>query len=447
MHSSKRFSQPFMQRLKVWFALFVTAVLLVVILPVNAQVKPLGNEVDGFPVMLDGKEVFRVRQGIPDGVSAEERAKVISDRLQQIANDSSVQMDTTLPPNQRSISYTTPSRTDSGVTIIGTNVKDETGTINNRLLVTVRNSDAKSFGVPREQVAEEIATRIDTAIDDYKLNQGRKQLALAIFCGLLLLPLLLLVILKGFLRLRNVAQPQWLNSNRWVKWGIIPFTLLGFLALSLVGFWIGSAVFPETFSANGIINQFQDLTASLLQYLPNLVILIVIAWLVFLAIVITKFIITELGNDAGSPWFDPEWSHPTVTLATLLILAVGCILALPYLPGFGSPTFLGVLVILGLLFVLSSYSIVANAIAGLVLIYSSKWSGLKDDREITLSNSMGQMTMPGRLRKSLFVSQLTFEDGKQIFVPNSMLLNSYVTLQPLPPPTPNPGADATAGQR
>ncbi|MFM7424802.1 MAG: hypothetical protein ACKO7W_07405 [Elainella sp.] len=58
-------------------------------LPALAQ-SPPGNQVDGYPVMLDGNELFRVNQGIAGVVSAEERARVISERLLQVANNSAV---------------------------------------------------------------------------------------------------------------------------------------------------------------------------------------------------------------------------------------------------------------------------------------------------------------------------------------------------------------------
>lgn len=418
------------QRLKVCFALFVLVSLLVQIVPVSAQTKPVGNEVDGFPVVLDGKEVFRVRYGIPEGISAEERAQVISQRLQIIANNPSVKVDKNQPLTERPISFTAPSQVDKGVTIVGTNVQ-EAGEINDKLLVTVRDQDAAKLNISRAQLAQEIATEIDNAVSQYQVKQQRKRTVFTLFGGLLLLLLLALILLKllnRFLKPRGTQQPQWLNSNRWIQWGLIPLTLLGFLTLSIVGFSLGDAGLPNFVS--GTIQLFQSLLKSFIQYLPNLVILIVIACLTWLAIALAKLVITELGKDSRATWFDREWISPTVSLVTILIGAIGCAIALPYLPGFGSPTFLIVMAILGILFVLSAYSIVANAIAGFVLIYSSNWSGLKDDQEIALSTSTGQLITAGKLKKSLFISQLILPGGQQIFVPNSSLLNSYITLQP-----------------
>ncbi|MBF2025941.1 MAG: hypothetical protein IGS48_04130 [Oscillatoriales cyanobacterium C42_A2020_001] len=430
--SRNPFQSSSWQRLTVYFALFILVGLLVHRVPVNAQLKLIGNEVDGFPVVLDGKEVFRVRYGIPEGISAEERAQVISQRLQAIASDSSLKVDTSQPVTERSISFTAPSRVDKGVTLIGANL-EEAGVVNDKLIVTVRDQDAVKLNIPREQFAQDIAIAIDNAVSQYKLKQQRKRNAFMIVGGLLFLLLISLILLKLFNRFfkpRNTQQPQWLNSNRWLQWGLIPLTLLGFLALSMMGLMLENTELSNF--VNSTIQQFQSLLESLIQYLPNLVILTVIACLAWLAIALVKLVITELGKDSRAAWFDQEWISPTVSLATILISAVGCAIALPYLPGFGSPTFLIVMVVLGILFVLSSYSIVANAIAGFVLIYSSNWSGLKDDQEVALSNPMGQLITAGRLKKSLFISQLILPGGQHIFVPNSSLLNSYITLQSPP---------------
>lgn len=78
------------RRLRAWLILSITVVfLMITIHPVQARPSsPVGNQVDGYSVVLDGEILFRVRQGISGIVSAEERAKVINERLIQVANDS-----------------------------------------------------------------------------------------------------------------------------------------------------------------------------------------------------------------------------------------------------------------------------------------------------------------------------------------------------------------------
>lgn len=53
-------------------------VLMLTIVPIAAQEGSVGNLVDGFPVVLNNQTLFRIKQGIPGIVSAEERAEVIT---------------------------------------------------------------------------------------------------------------------------------------------------------------------------------------------------------------------------------------------------------------------------------------------------------------------------------------------------------------------------------
>ncbi|WP_155960404.1 hypothetical protein [Fischerella sp. PCC 9605] len=84
------------RRLQAWFILSITIVFLTLaIYPADAQQSSLlGNQVDGYPIVLDGNILFRVRQGIPGVASAEERANVINDRLTRVANDDSISPET-----------------------------------------------------------------------------------------------------------------------------------------------------------------------------------------------------------------------------------------------------------------------------------------------------------------------------------------------------------------
>ena len=68
--------------------------------------------------------------------------------------------------------------------------------------------------------------------------------------------------------------------------------------------------------------------------------------------------------------FPAEWADPTNTIARVLLIALGVVIAFPYLPASGSPAFAGVSVLMGVVLSLASSSSLSNMIAGLVLTYA-----------------------------------------------------------------------------
>jgi hypothetical protein len=104
MQALLQHSHRLYQRLQIWLILSLTVALLTISLnPVVAQSEiSAGNSVDGYPVVLDGTELFRVRQGIPGVVAAQERANIVNTRLVQIANDESISLETIRVEEQES---------------------------------------------------------------------------------------------------------------------------------------------------------------------------------------------------------------------------------------------------------------------------------------------------------------------------------------------------------
>jgi hypothetical protein len=64
--------------------------------------------------------------------------------------------------------------------------------------------------------------------------------------------------------------------------------------------------------------------------------------------------------------FDPEWAVPTYKLARLAIVALGLIVAYPYIPGSQSAAFKGVSLLLGVVFSLGSSSAISNLVANAI---------------------------------------------------------------------------------
>ena len=165
-----------------------------------------------------------------------------------------------------------------------------------------------------------------------------------------------------------------------------------------------------------IVNRLNQAVAAFVEYLPNLVIIVLIAVLTYYLIQFVNLIITELGRDDAYSWFYPEWVQPTNRLATVLLVIIACILATPYMPGFNSPAFQGIGLLLGALFTLGSSSAVADAIAGIILIY-------------TRAFRLGDIVQIGEIQgevveKSVFVTRILTFRREVITVPNSSVLKS-----------------------
>ena len=118
------------------------------------------------------------------------------------------------------------------------------------------------------------------------------------------------------------------------------------------------------------------------------------------------------------PGFYPEWAEPTFKLALFLIIALALVVALPFLPGFGSPAFQGISVFLGVLLSLGSSAAVANIVARVILIYTRAFR--VGDR-IKINDAIGDI-----VEKSLFVTRIRTIKNVVITIPNGTVLTSQI---------------------
>lgn len=389
----------------------------------NSTVPLEGNQIDGYAVELDGKPIFQVRQGIPGLVSAQERAAIVNERLKAIANDYTI-----APTDIRA--------EDQGEETI---VK-----AGNMVLFTVRQNDIAGLNQPRSQVADKLVQQLQTAVADYRQARTIQSLTR----GVLLTisgTIALLVILKitqhvvAWLRKQiHTAGENGLLGVQFQNFQLLSpqateYVLMGLLQLArvlliLLFFYLYLPFilrqFPSTQGMGDRLNtevytRLQGIGVSFLQYLPNLFILLIIGYITSLMMGLAKLIIRELGRDASYTWFYPEWVVPSIRIANVLILAIAAIIAAPYLPGFNSPSFQGISIFLGALLTLGSSSAVANAIAGIILIYTRAF---RIGDVVRLSGTLGSV-----VEKSLFVTRIQTFKGEIVTIPNNSVLGSEVT--------------------
>jgi hypothetical protein len=124
--------------------------------PAAPEATPKGNVVDGFPVVLDGKTLFLVRVGVPGLVSAEERASVINQRLQKVANDPKISPESIRVEEQ------------DGITVV---------MAGEMVLLTISEADVEAYGESAQALGENTADFLQTAVAQYRearsLRPGR----------------------------------------------------------------------------------------------------------------------------------------------------------------------------------------------------------------------------------------------------------------------------------
>jgi small-conductance mechanosensitive channel len=422
--SVNRFCVAVQRSLKLGFFNLVAIVfLLVTVSPLLAQeVDTTGNKIDGYPVVLDNKVLFRIKQGIPNVATAEERANLINQRLEKL-------VESPVSPDDIKVE-----EEGNGVVVKA----------NDSTLFTVREGDEVTYKQPRQALARQAAETIKIHLKQYQEERKIEHLILGSVLALLSTFLLVafLKLQEPFfarirtqlraarrgnmldLRIRNV-QLLGSDATSYLLDGIVQ--LLRMLLIAGVFYLYIPFVlkqFPPTRSLGERIlgdvgHQGNSLIQALVKYLPNLITIAIIGVLTYFILGFIKLVIVELGRDNAYSWFYPEWIQPSNRIATFLMVALACVIAAPYLPGFGSPAFQGVSIFLGALLSLGASSTVANAIAGTILVYTRAFQ-LRDI--VKVGDITGEV-----IESSLFVTRLLTFKQEIITIPNSTVISSHVT--------------------
>lgn len=114
------------------------------------------------------------------------------------------------------------------------------------------------------------------------------------------------------------------------------------------------------------------------------------------------------------PLVDPETAQPTRRIVAFLLWIFAIILTVPYLPGSDTEAFKGMSVFLGLLLSLGSTGVVAQALAGLMLMYARV---LRLGDYVRLGESEGSVMAIG-----LLTTRLRTPWGEELVLPNATIL-------------------------
>jgi len=373
------------------------------------------------PVKFEDKILFYVR-GITS-LPAEERARIIAERMKNIAENDSID----------TASLRIEELADRSNILAG---KD--------FIVSIVNADAEIEGLDRQLLSEIIKTKIAKAIDSYRYERSSgvmlKKVLFVAGATVLLLILLFLFnrisrrlddLLQARLKSRiegfeaqsyNLIQAKqlWTGLRGFIKSIKILFiALIIFLYLEYILklFPLTKPLADKLFSL--ILAPLGSLGMGLIASLPNIIFLIVLFFVIRYLIKLIKLFFAGVNQRTISfANFDPEWAIPTYKIVRFLIIILAFVIAYPYIPGSDSDAFKGVSVLLGIMFSIGSSSFISNIIAGYSLTYRRAF---KIGDRIKIDDSFGDV-----VDMKLYVTRLRSVKNEEIIIPNSSLINSNV---------------------
>jgi small-conductance mechanosensitive channel len=118
------------------------------------------------------------------------------------------------------------------------------------------------------------------------------------------------------------------------------------------------------------------------------------------------------------PLVHPETTTATRRIVGILVWGLGIAVAYPYLPGSGSDAFKGLSVLFGLMLTLGSTNLVAQAMSGLVIVYSR---ALRKGDFVEVGDVQGVVTEVAAL-----ATKVVNVRNEEITIPNSVLISSPI---------------------
>lgn len=376
----------------------------------------------GAAVIFDGQYLFEVAEGL-GSFTPEERAKVISARIAQLAEE--------LDTGDLKLGW--EPGTD-GVFLLG----------GDRLIMLVTEADARAAGVSAEELAARYAKTIEEAI-----ARKRERTSLRVVVRSLLYALVLTIVFAALMRVLprafraaerrvqswrgtvissiQIQNLELLNADQITVFLVFLVRLLRIVFLVFtfsVYFSLVLGFFPQTQGwakvlAGYALAPLQAVGKGFVGFLPNFFFVVVIIILTRYILKGFRFLFKELERGSLTlPGFQQDWAQPTYKIVRFLVLVFAVIAIFPYLPGSDSLAFKGISVFLGLLFSLGSSSAIANIVAGVILTYTGAFR--VGDR-VRIADAVGDV-----LEKTLLVTRLRTVKNVVITIPNSMVLGSQI---------------------
>ncbi|MDE7373756.1 MAG: mechanosensitive ion channel family protein [Odoribacter sp.] len=385
------------------------------------RIDSLRAHTPGIPVLANSDTLFMLYADQGDR-SAFERANRLNDILDKIGKDQSLHRDSI------------HTQENEGCTDI---------LYGNKVIISITEQDALWQGTSRQELTERYAHILVTKIKDLKEEHNIFQIIKrTVFFILVLAVQYLLFRLTNFLfrKLRRriirfkqqrlkpviIRNYELLNTRRLGRILIFFSTLLRYLVLLIQLMFtvpVLFAIFPQTEELAlkiflYIIKPIKMVLKSIVEYIPNLFIILVIWYCIKYIIKGIHFIAKEIEDKKLKiNGFYPDWAQPTFNIIRFLLYAFMIAMIYPYLPGSDSGVFQGISVFVGLIISLGSSSVIGNIIAGLVITYMRPF---KIGDRIKLNDTTGNV-----IEKTPFVTRLRTPKNEVVTIPNAFIMSSH----------------------
>ena len=320
---------------------------------------------------------------------------------------------------------------------------------NNLLMITyqgewvqaVSEEDAIIAHLPQIELAKSLQNDILRAVTQYREEHSMQKrimrigeltlLILAIATFFYLLNLLFRKIQQLLLRhsffekgikIKNYQILNKENMNYILTKVLFLLKLIVFFIVIFVSISVGLKLFPSTQLwaerlLKLLLEPLSQVGNAIVDYLPNLVIIGIIALIARLVLNLMRFFLYEIERGALKiKGFYKEWAKPTYKMVRILFLCFIFIVIFPYLPGSGSSAFQGVSIFLGLLISFCSSSTISNGLAGIFITYMRAF---RENDWIKVGDYIGMV-----IHRDSLVTRLKTINNEEVTVPNSTILSS-----------------------
>ncbi|MDR6843590.1 mechanosensitive ion channel family protein [Flavobacterium granuli] len=379
------------------------------------------SKLKGFPVIPFRDTLFFVYNKI-GSFNAENRANAITSRIELLYKDPFFSKDSLLL-----------TKSDFGVDIV---YKSDF------VVMSVTDLDGKTMGSSNFALAQKNLAIIQKAVLFQKENNAVENWLKRIGLVLLLITLIIAIVfainkLFSWFRTFLVNRQERYFSGIKIRGSyiLIPEKHLEFvlriarmirIVVLIFTFYISLpaifSVFPETEDyattlLKWIFTPAKTALMGFLNFLPNLISILVIIVLFQYLLKAIKFFVDEIEKgQIKIEGFYSDWAKPTFNIIKVLIYAFMLVIIFPYLPGSNSPIFQGVSVFVGVLFSLGSSNAIANMIAGLVITYMRPF---KIGDFIKIGDVSGTV-----IEKTALVTRVRTPKQEDITIPNATVLSS-----------------------
>lgn len=375
----------------------------------------------GFPVFLDGEELFRVHSPLGP-FSAEERAEQSQERVERIAND----------PFYSPELLTVEERDD---TVFVLYRGEQVGALTAK--------EAEVYGRPARELIDGILQTVKAAIEDYRESRRPREWlrgVLVILGSGLVLALLTRILLRRhaglverrnehgavlskwiFKRRRSISAEKLLEIElRLLRWGrnallvvlALVFLEVAFLALPITEAWAKSIL-------HYLLDPVVSLRDAFLLHVGDLFFILVI-------VVLTRMLMralhwSALEAKAGTivlPMVTRDTALPAYKVVRLVVIAVAGMMIYPYIPGSSSAAFKGVGLFAGALFTLGASGAANSMIGGVTLIFTDVFR--VGDR-IQVGEVSGDV-----IEVTLFITRLRTPKNEVVTMANGSILGNRI---------------------